>query len=464
MGLVKALAVETKKGRERIEEEVARRKVHMRMSNGSILEQELFEKLCNLTYLREGFETVKTNKGAPGIDKQTIDDFERELSANLKRLREDLEGWTYQPLPVRHVEIPKPGGGTRPLGIPCIRDRVVQATMKMLLEPILDPLFSEHSYGFRPGKGQQQAVAAAKRIVTSGKEYIVDIDLAKFFTTINHDRLMSRLADVIEDKRILRLIGITLRSGVMKNGLVSTTTEGAPQGSPLSPLLSNFVLDELDRELEKRNLEFCRFADDCNIFVKTQKAADRVMQNVSEFIEKKLKLVVNKEKSKVSLSQRVKFLGITIIAGAIAISAQSMARAMDKVESLTPRGTHLTLEETIKRINSWYTGWSAYYKMTEYPSQLAMIEAHTRRRLRARFIRQQKSRRNLFNKLVSRGVPRKQAASAAFSNMSCWGLSHTRAVEKAYSNKWFIGMMGLKTRSSEKHHHWRHLKEWIKLT
>jgi len=410
-----------------------------------------------------GWREVKRNRGTSGIDGQTIDDFELQLSEEIKQLQTELVNWTYKPQPVRRVEIPKPDGlGVRLLGVPCIRDRVVQTTIKQLLEPILDPLFSNNSYGFRPGKNQGQAVEAAQKIVLTGKGFVVDIDLSKFFDRVNHDRLIGGLGKIIEDKRILKLVGMTLRSGVMKDGLITPTTEGTTQGSPLSPLLSNLVLDELDKEIEARGLEFCRFADDCNIFVKTQRAAERIMKGISEFIEKKLKLVVNWEKSKVAESSLVKFLGMTIINGKRAIARKSMRRAMDKVKELTPRGTSEKLEVTIERINSWYVGWSNYYSMTEYPSQLKAIEAHIRRRLRSRIIDQQKSRRNLFNKLVKRGVSRTKAA-ISFSNNKRWALSHTNAVERAYPNRWFITEKGLRIRSNEKRDHWLDIKEWIRL-
>lgn len=426
----------------------------------------LFEWLCTTEYLKEGFKAVKKNGGSPGIDGITIEEFESRLDEELRQLKEELEGWMYKPNPVRRVEIPKPGkgAGVRLLGVPCIRDRVVQTTLKLILEPLLDPTFSDNSYGFRPGRNQRQAVESAQRIVQSGKEYVVDIDLSKFFDRVQHDRLIERLSRFIPDKRILRIIGMILRSGVMKEGLVSPTTEGTVQGSPLSPLLSNVVLDELDKELERRGLEFCRFADDCNIFVKSQEVAERVMRSISKFIENKLKLVVNWEKSKVALSKCVKFLGMTIIAGAIAISAQSINRAMDKVKELTPRGTHLPLEQTIKRINNWYMGWSGYYRMTQYPSQLAKIEAHIRRRLRSRLVDQQKKRRHLFEKLVKRGVACQLAAKTVFSNRGRWALSHTRAMEAAYPNRWFIVEKGVKVRSTEKHPHWFDILQWVKVT
>lgn len=425
----------------------------------------LFEKLCSMEYLEKGFKAVKKNRGAPGVDGETVDDYESRLEQELSKLKQELESWTYKPKPVLRVEIPKTGGsGKRKLGIPCIRDRVVQATIKVLLEPILDPLFSNNSYGFRPGRNQRKAVEAAQRIVKKGKEYVVDIDLSKFFDRVNHDRLISRLSRHALDRRILRIIGMTLRSGVMKDGLVSTTMEGTVQGGPLSPLLSNVVLDELDKELERRGLEFCRYADDCNIFVRTRKAAVRVMASVGKYIENKLKLVVNREKSHVALSRYVKFLGMTIIEGAIAISSQSINRAMQKVKELTPRGSHLSMERTIECINKWYIGWSGYYRMTQYPSQLRKIEAHIRRRLRARFIGDHKRRRYLFRKLTKRGVSKGSAAKVVFTNKGCWAMSHTIALGRGYHNRYFIEELGQAIRSSEEHPHWFDLEKWIRFT
>ena len=425
----------------------------------------LFEKICSIEQLELAFKAVKRNGGAPGVDGVTVVEFESRLIEELSQLKEELESWSYEPKPVRRVEIPKAGGtGVRLLGIPTIKDRVLHGSIKAVIEPIFEKVFSEHSYGFRPGRNQRQAVEAAQRIVQSGKEYVVDLDLAQFFDRIHHDRLIYRLSLQIEDKRVLRLIGHTLRSGIMKDGVVSETTEGSVQGSPLSPLLSNVVLDELDKELEKRGLEFCRFADDSNIFVRTEKAAERVMQSVTEFIEKKLKLVVNREKSKVAKSSAVKFLGMTIIACTIAISTQSIVRAMDKVKALTPRGTSQNIEQTIARINSWYVGWAGYYKMTQYPKQLAKLESHVRRRLRARIVSEQKSRRHLFDKLQTRGISRKLAASTVYSNQKRWSLSHSNAVEKAYPNRWFIRELGQKIVSNQQHPHWFSLKTWIKLS
>ncbi|MCF8037297.1 MAG: group II intron reverse transcriptase/maturase [Desulfobacteraceae bacterium] len=436
----------------------------MRQQGLFVDDRNLFERLCSLDHLEEGFRAVKRNRGAPGIDGVTIGVFEQNLGNELPRLRRELLKWEYRPNPVRRVEIPKPGknAGVRLLGVPCVRDRVVQATLKLILEPILDPKFSDSSYGFRPGRNQRQAVESSRGIVRSGKEYVVDIDLSKFFDRVQHDRLMYRLSTLIPDKRILRVIGITLRSGVMKDGLVSPSRQGTPQGGPLSPLLSNVVLDELDKELERRGLEFCRYADDCNIFVRSQKSAERVMKSISKYIESKLKLVVNREKSKVALARSVKFLGMTILAGCLIISAVSMKRAMQRVKELTPRGSNLRLEETIEQINQWYTGWSGYYRMTQYPCQLLKIEAHIRRRLRSRIIGQHNRKRFLCRKLIKRGVTPSTAARAVCSNNGRWVLSHKSAVERAYPNRWFIAEMNLKIRSDKGYAHWKSVKTRIR--
>ena len=440
-------------------------KSKLRQRNLFVDERSLFEKLCDPVKLRAGFKAVKKNDGSPGIDGVTIKEFDSCLEEELAQLQTELESWCYEPNPVRRVEIPKPGkgAGVRLLGVPCTRDRVVHATIKLLLEPILDPSFSDHSYGFRPGYNQRQAVESAQRIVKSGKEYVVDIDLSKFFDRINHDRLIHLLSAQIDDRRILRLIGMILRSGIMKDGLVEPTKEGTTQGSPLSPLLSNVVLDELDKELERRGLEFCRFADDCNIFVRSSKSAERVMKSISKFIEGKLKLKINRDKSKVGRSCDVKFLGMTIIDGAIVISAVSMKRAMQKVKELTPRGTYLTLEKTMKRINTWYKGWSGYYMMTQYPFQLRNIEAHIRRRLRSRFVDQQKKRRHLFKKLIKRGVSY-GLASTVFSNNGRWVTSNTFALTKAYTVEWFIDQAGQWIRSNHRMRDWFPLRQWIRVT
>lgn len=424
----------------------------------------LFEKILDIHNLRTAFIRVKKNKGAPGIDGITIEKYEQNLGEELNKLRGELLNWSYKPTPVKRVEIPKPNGkGTRNLGIPIIKDRLLHMAIKQVIEPILEPTFSENSYGFRPGRNQQQAVQEAKRIVETGKEFVVDIDLSKFFDRINHDRLIQRLKAYIDDTRVLRLIGMILRSGVMINGVKTPTEEGSVQGSPLSPLLSNVVLDELDKELEQRGLEFCRFADDCNIFAKTERSAERIMTSIKKFIEKKLKLKVNEDKSKTAKADQVKFLGMTIVKGTIAISKASLNKAMEKVKDLIPRGTNLPIEEAIKKINSWYRGWASYYKMTQYPAQLKFIEAHIRRRVRARIVSQQKNKRNLVAKLINRGVTKKRATSTVYSNRKTWALSHTKAIEEALPNKWFSDTLKQIIVSGKKLDHWFGQGIWVKL-
>lgn len=400
--------------------------------------RKLFEQIINRDELTRAYKVVKANKGAPGIDGITVEAFGAHLHEEITRLIEEITTWTYRPKPVRRVMIPKPGSTKeRPLGIPCVRDRVVQYAMKAVLEPLYEKDFSESSYGFRPNRRQQQALDRAKALVREGKEWVVDIDLENFFGTINHDRLMATLAKKIDDKRVLRLIGMTLRSGAMINGTLEPTSEGSVQGSPLSPLLSNIVLDELDKELERRGLSFCRWADDCNIFVSSQKAAERVMTGISKFIEGKLKLKVNREKSKVAQTKNVKFLGMSIVDGLLIVSTKAMANAMDRAKALTPRRTHLPLTTQIERINRWYLGWKNYFRMTEMPRQLETIEAHIRRRLRARIIAAQKRRRHLASKLEKQGLSRTFARRTAYSPQDVWALSISSAAHRAWTNAWF---------------------------
>jgi group II intron reverse transcriptase/maturase len=427
--------------------------------------QGTLEEICEISNLLRAFELVKKNKGAPGIDGITIEEFETNLLENIQQLRTSVMSWQYKPTPVKRVEIPKPDGkGVRLLGIPIIKDRTLHMAIKMILEPIIDPTFSESSFGFRPGRNQQQAVHQARDIVSAGNEYIVDIDLSKFFDRINHDRLIHRLKTYVKDNRILRLIGMILRSGVMSDGIITIPSEGSVQGSPLSPLLSNVVLDELDKELESRELQFCRYADDCNIFVKSLKAAERVMKSIKKFIEKKLKLKVNEEKSKVAKSEKVKFLAMTIVNSTIAISKKALDKAMEMVKELTPRGTSESIEQTMVTINKWYQGWASYFKMTQYPSQLIKIEAHIRRRLRARIVKQQKKKRHLFHKLVKMGVDRQLSKRTAYSNRNTWPLSHTRALERAYPISWFTERMGQKIFSNLNLPGWFDIEKWVKFT
>lgn len=422
------------------------------------LTENLFEKLCETSNLHNAFLLVKRNKGAAGVDGLAIADFERNLEKELQNLSKELKDWHYKPQPVKRVEIPKADGkSTRQLGIPTVRDRVVQSCLKGLLEPIFDPAFSSSSFGFRPGRSQRQALEQAKEYVAQGNVWIVDIDLAKFFDTISHDRLIYRLSLKVTDKRILRLVGLILRSGVQVQNTMLPTKEGSVQGSPLSPLLSNIVLDELDKELEERDLKFCRWADDCNIYLRSEAAAKRVMGSVTKFIESKLRLKVNTEKSKVAHSRFVKFLGMTIIGSTLVISARSMTSAFAQVRQLIPTNSPIPVQTSMYRVNQWYIGWAAYHSMASYPRQLIILEAHIRRRFRARLIRQCKYPKTLYRRLVKQGVTRKTAARNAWSNHGPWKLSHM-AADTAWSTKWFINVAGQKIYSNKNLEHWKSVK------
>lgn len=425
----------------------------------------LFEIISNARALDTAFESVRKNNGSPGVDNVTVAEFEKGKVEELAKLSEDLQQWRYKPLPVKRVEIPKPGinAGVRLLGIPAVRDRVVQAAIKAVLEPIFDPLFSDRSFGFRPNCNQHQAIEAARLEVLAGKEYVVDIDLSKFFDRINQDKLIASISKVIEDKRVLRIIGLTLRSGVMTDQGFEETTIGSVQGSPLSPLLSNIVLDELDKKLEQRGLSFVRFADDCNIFVNTEKAAQRVMENITHFIEKKMKLVINRDKSKIGLSRKIKFLGVTLIKGTVAIAKASMKNARMKIKELIPRGTNKTLEQTMQELNVWFRGWSGYFEITHYPAQFKSLEAYARRRLRSRIVSQSKRRIFLFRKLRQRGIKYKTAAKCVFSNKRRWALSKSKAVEMAFSNQYFE-QVGQYIKSTQRKRHWFDVNKWVHLS
>lgn len=421
--------------------------------------EDLLKEVLSIQQLRAAFKAVRRNKGAPGIDGVTVEAFEANLDEELVRLRQEVIDWTYRPKPARLKEIPKPGGtGVRRLAIPCVRDRVLHVSLKMSIEPLFEPEFSDNSFGFRPGRSQRDALAKAKEHVQAGKEWCADFDLEKCFDRLNHDTIIHLLKRKVGDSRVLKLVGIILRSGIMNGTEFEPTEEGAPQGSPLSPLLSNVVLHELDRELESRGLSFCRYADDCNIFVRSEKAAKRVLESVTRFIEGKMGLRVNRDKSKAAPVSAVKFLGLTIVMGMVAIAPASMAKAFDKVQALTPRRTHVSFEKQVDRINRWYQGWANYFSMTQLPSQLQAIEAHTRRRLRAQLVRNQKRKRHLRRKLRSLGshtpIPR---------NRSTWALSKCMAVSKGWSNDWFR-KQGLVVISDHRLPHWKPLDVWLKLT
>ena len=315
---------------------------------------------------------VESNRGAAGIDGMEVEDLRDYLKEHWLEVREALESGTYRPSPVRRVEIPKPDGGVRQLGIPTVMDRLIQQAMAQVLTPMFEPGFSPHSYGFRPGRSAHQAIQQAQTYIAEGNEWVVDIDLEKFFDRVNHDMLVARVARVVKDKRVLKLVRAYLNSGVMVNGVVMETEEGTPQGGPLSPLLSNIMLDDLDRELEKRGHKFVRYADDCNIYVKTQRAGERVLESVKDYLEKKLKLKVNQKKSKVEKAIRAKFLGFSFFWRkgelCIRIAARTKERFMEKMRRLTRRTRSGKLEDIVQDVNRYTRGWMAYFRLAATPS------------------------------------------------------------------------------------------------
>jgi RNA-directed DNA polymerase len=316
----------------------------------------------------------------------TVEQLPEYLKGNWNHIRDRLLDGKYAPQPVRRVEIPKPGGGARKLGIPTVLDRFVQQAVQQVLQRHWDRTFSDSSYGFRPGRSAHQAVERARQYIREGRSYVVDMDLEKFFDRVNHDVLMSRIARRIQDKRVLKLLRAFLNAGVMENGLVSVSEEGMPQGGPLSPVLSNLLLDELDCELEKRGLKFVRFADDCNVYVNSERAGLRVMASITKFLEKRLRLKVNREKSAVGKPMRRKFLGFSFTAGSnpkIRMATQSLERAKTKIRLLTRPTKGRSLKQIIAELASYLTGWRAYFGYCETPSVFVKLDKWIRRRLRA---------------------------------------------------------------------------------
>jgi RNA-directed DNA polymerase len=399
-------------------------------------------------------ERVERNGGAPGIDGMTVEEVRPNLREHWLEIRAALDQQSYQPSPVRRVEIPKPDGGIRLLGIPTVLDRFLQQAMAQVLTPLFEPNFSAHSYGFRPGRSAHDAVKQAQEYVQAGYEWVVDIDLEKFFDRVNHDMLMARVARVVKDKRVLKLIRAYLNSGVMVNGVVMDTEEGTPQGGPLSPLLSNIMLDDLDKELEKRGHKFVRYADDCNIYVKTQRAGERVMGSVKAYLEKKLKLKVNPKKSKVDRASRVKILGFSFYKRngevLIRIANRSKQRFEEKLRRLTKRTRSGKLEDIIQEINQYMMGWIGYYRQANTPSVFEELDRWIRRRLRQMVWKRWKRGTTRYRELVKLGVPRERAGLGAVGKSS-WRMSKSPVINEALSNAYWrnSGLKSIKTRYQE---------------
>ena len=405
----------------------------------------IMEEVCERENLKEALRQVRSNKGSAGIDGMTVDKLGDYLKQHWPVIREQLLNGVYEPKPVRRVEIQKPdGGGVRKLGIPTVLDRFVQQAVMQVLQRRWNPTFSQHSYGFRPRRSAHQAVAQAQQYITQGYGWVVDLDLEKFFDRVNHDKLMGQVAKRVEDKRLLKLIRAFLNAGVMENELVSPSVEGTPQGGPLSPLLSNLVLDELDRELERRGHRFVRYADDCNIYVRSKRAGQRVMKSISRFITQKLKLKVNETKSAVARPQERKFLGFSFAAGPAikrTIAPKSLERFKQRIRGITRRAKGASMKATMEELARYMLGWRGYFGFCETPEELIALTQWVRRRLRAAFWRQWKTPRRRRAALTALGVSGRLLNTAA-SGRGPWHLAKSKALSVGLSNA-YLKSLGL---------------------
>jgi len=413
--------------------------------------ERLMEEVCERENVSKALRRVISNQGGPGIDGMTVDKLRDYLLEHWPSIREQLIAGKYKPSAVKRVTIPKPDGGERKLGIPTALDRFIQQAILQVLQPIWDSTFSDQSYGFRPGRSAHQAVAKAQEYIGQGKAVVVDMDLEKFFDRVNHDILMSRIARKVADKRLLKLIRAYLTAGIMENGLVSPTDEGTPQGGPLSPLLSNIMLDDLDKELERRGHSFVRYADDCNIYVKTERAGQRVMESVKGFLTKKLKLKVNEKKSAVGKPQERKFLGFSFTWGKELkrrIAPVALKRFKTTVRELT--GNSRSIYQTVNNLAKYLTGWRGYFGFSQTPVVLRNLESWIRRRLRTIIWRQWKRGKTRYKELRRRGIPRYQAAVAAGSPKGPWHMARHATVQQAFPNAYFdsLGLPSLVVRSA----------------
>jgi RNA-directed DNA polymerase len=391
--------------------------------------------------LIEALRRVCANKGSAGVDGMDVTELKAWMSvrANREQLRDKLISGEYKPAPVRGVQIPKPGGkGVRQLGIPTVVDRLVQQALLQVLEPLFDPAFSEGSYGFRPGRGAHDALRQASQYVAQGRNIVVDLDLEKFFDRVQHDVLMARVSRRVKDKRVLALIGRFLRAGMMQNGVCVRREEGTPQGGPLSPLLANILLDDLDKELEKRGHWFCRYADDCNIYVKSEAAGQRVMASVTEFLEQRLKLKVNRQKSAVGHVSERKFLGHRLLEGGkLGVAPQSEEKLRSSLKELTGRNSGRNLTVVIREVNQRFGGWIQFFHMARMKGLMQDIGQWLRRRLRCLRLKQCKRTYAIARFLMGLGVRENSAWMLALSGKGWWRLADTPQVHRAMSLAWF---------------------------
>jgi group II intron reverse transcriptase/maturase len=423
-----------------------------RLERQRSLTENLLEKIVDYENLKTAFKQVRKNDGSSGVDEMEVEELRQWMGKHLEELRDSLLMETYQVSLVRKVEIPKPTGGVRMLGIPTVKDRLVQQAIHQKLILYYEPYFSEHSYGFRLNRSAHQAVLQASHFIKEGKEWVVDIDLEKFFDKINHDRLMQRLSKGIGDKRLLRLINAFLKAGMMEGGMVEQRIAGTPQGGPLSPLLSNIVLDDLDRELERRGHSFCRYADDCNIYVNSRKAGERVMESVVHFIEKKLKLKVNRSKSGVRHCSEVKFLGYTLMSeGGIRISNKSIGRLKDKVREITKRNRGVKFKQMIGELNQVIIGWTNYFRLAnKWLSNLRDLDSWIRRKLRCYKLKQCGRKYTIFKLLRQFGIAENTSWNVVMYSQGWWDMTRKQAVNQAMNVKWFAqqGLQSLALRIS----------------
>jgi RNA-directed DNA polymerase len=411
-----------------------------RRAESPAIGEELMEEVCGRENCKQALARVKANKGSAGVDGMTVEQLPEHLKQHWPAIREQLLSGRYRPQPVKRVEIPKPDGGMRKLGIPTVLDRFVQQAVMQILQRRWDRTFSEHSYGFRPGRSAHQAVKQAQQCIADGYRWVVDLDLEKFFDRVNHDKLMAKLAERVSDKRLLKLIRAFLRAGVMENGLVSPVDEGTPQGGPLSPLLSNIVLDEFDREMERRGLWFARYADDCNIYVRSRRAGSRVMESLARFITMKLKLKVNAQKSAVARPWGRKFLGFSFTneqAPRRRIAPKAVDRFKERVRELTRRTRGISIERMAEDLSRYLRGWIGYFGKCETPSVLQGLERWTRHRLRSMVWKQWKRGTVRFAELRKRGVGTDLAAQTAGSAHGPWRLANSPALSLALPNAYF---------------------------
>jgi RNA-directed DNA polymerase len=413
--------------------------------------ERLMEAVCEPKNLKQALRRVKSNGGKPGIDGMKVEELPAWLIANWNTMREKLLSGRHEPTPVKRVEIEKPDGGTRRLGIPTVIDRFTQQAVLQVLQRIWEPTFSESSYGFRPGRSAHQAVAAAQRQLEEGYRWVVDIDLEKFFDRVHHDRLMARVATRVKDKRMLGLIRSFLTSGVLEGGLVSPTEEGTPQGGPLSPLLSNIVLDELDRELERRGHKFVRYADDCNIYVRSERAGRRVMDSIRRVITTKLRLRVNEDKSAVARPRDRKFLGFSFTARSKPrrrVAPHALRRFKERIRAITTRTRGRKLSDIIDELNLYLTGWKGYFGFCETASVLKELDGWLRRRLRAYVWRAWRTFGKRRTALLKLGLPPKAASSLAASRQGPWPLSRSDMLHAALPNAFFDSLHLVKLAST----------------